>query len=87
MSPLKIFEYMSHGKPIIATDLPVIREVLEHDRNALLAPSGDLNAWEHALRRLVEDPALREHLGGGARKDFEARYSWGARSQAVLEGL
>ena len=87
MSPLKIFEYMAHGKPIVATDLPVIREVLEHERNALLAPSGDLDAWEHAARRLVDDPALRERLGGRAREDFEAGYSWRARARAVLEGL
>ena len=87
MSPLKIFEYMSHGKPIIATELPVIREVLESGKNALLAPSDDLDAWEQALRELADDPHLRRTLGDRARNDFEAHYSWDTRARAVLEGL
>lgn len=87
MSPLKIFEYMSHGKPIVATDLPVIREVLEPERNALLAPAGDLEAWERCLRRLTDQPELRQRLGQRAREDFAAHHTWSARAQAVLAGL
>jgi glycosyltransferase involved in cell wall biosynthesis len=87
MSPLKIFEYMSYGKPVIATELPVICEVLESGKNALLAPADDLGAWERALRDLADDPRLRRTLGDRARNDFEAHYSWDKRARAVLEGL
>jgi glycosyltransferase involved in cell wall biosynthesis len=87
MSPLKIFEYMSYGKAMVATDLPVIREVLESRKNALLAPAGDLDLWQQALRELADDPALRRELGDRARNDFEARHTWSARARAVLDGL
>ena len=49
MSPLKIFEYMSHKKAIIASDLPVIREVL-NERNSVLVKSDDINLWINVLK-------------------------------------
>ncbi len=87
MSPLKIFEYMSHGKPIIASDLPVLREVLENEVNALLAPPSDVDAWVTALNRLRDDRELRQRLGRQALRDFEANYTWKGRAKSVLSGL
>ncbi|CAA9369305.1 MAG: Glycosyltransferase, partial [uncultured Gemmatimonadetes bacterium] len=49
MSPLKLFEYMAAGRPIVCSDLPVLREVMEDRRNCLLAPPGDPEAWAAAL--------------------------------------
>lgn len=86
-SPLKMFEYMAAGKPIVCSDLPVLREVLEHERNALLAPPDDIAAWEDAITRLLGDEALRRRLAGNARHDLESRYTWKARARHVLEGL
>jgi len=54
MSPMKMFEYMAAGRPIVASDLPALREVLRHEENALLAPPDDPEAWIAALRRLAE---------------------------------
>lgn len=87
MSPLKIFEYMSHGKPIIASDLPVLREVLENERNALLVSPADIEAWLCAITRLRDEPELRQQLGQGALQDCTANYSWLSRARRVLEGL
>lgn len=87
MSPLKIFEYMSHGKPIIASDLPVLREVLVNESNALLVPPSDVDAWVAALSRIRQDKGLRLRLGHQARKDFEMRYTWKSRAKSVLSGL
>lgn len=87
MSPLKVFEYMAHGKPIVASDLPVLREVLAHDRNCLLVPPVDADAWGAALSRLAADPELRSRLGRCALQEFEERYTWTARADAVLAGL
>ncbi len=86
MSPLKIFEYMAAGKPIVASDLPVLREVLTDDVDALLVEPEDLDAWQRALRRLV-DPALRQRLGRRALARFEAQHTWDLRAQRVLDGL
>lgn len=87
MSPLKIFEYMAHGKPIVASDLPVLGEVLIDRRNALLVAPDAIAAWAEALVRLRDDAPLRRRLGRQARAEFEARYSWPSRARAVLEGL
>jgi glycosyltransferase involved in cell wall biosynthesis len=86
-SPLKLFEYMAHAKPIIASDLPVLREVLSEDQNALLVPPSDLEAWTHALERLRDDPKLRHRLGDTALANFEAKHTWSARADAVLSQL
>ena len=86
-SPLKIFEYMAQGRAIVAADIPVFREVLEHGRNAWLVPPGDSEAWVDAVQTLRDDPVLRERLGRTALEDFELHYTWAARAGRVLEGL
>lgn len=87
MSPLKIFEYMAWAKPILCSDLPVLREVLEHESTALLLPPEDVTAWVSALRRLQADRALRLRLGKSAHEKFLDHYTWAKRASAVLTGL
>lgn len=84
-SPLKLFEYMAAGKPIIASDLPVLREVLRPEDNALLCQSDNVEAWAQALARLRDDHGLRQRIGNAALKDFEKNYTWLARADKVLE--
>jgi glycosyltransferase involved in cell wall biosynthesis len=85
-SPLKLFDYMAAGVPIVASDLPALREVLRHEENALLACPDDPDAFAAAVRRLFVDPALAARLGRQARTDVEA-YSWDARAHALLDFL
>lgn len=87
MSPMKIFEYMAQGKPIIASDLGVLREILVNGRNCLLAAPDSIDAWESALRRLAEDPKLREALGVEAREALVKKYTWRIRASAILRCL
>lgn len=86
MSPLKIFEYMAAGRPIVASDIPAVREILTDGANALLAAPLDVEAWARALRRL-EDPVLAASIGQRARDDLEARYTWRTRAQAIIATL
>lgn len=86
-SPLKMFEYMSHGKPIIASDLPVLREVLTDGKNAVLCGPEDAAEWVRALRQLNNDTSKRRRLGEQARRDFEAEYTWSARAERILESV
>jgi glycosyltransferase involved in cell wall biosynthesis len=87
MSPLKVFGYMAAAKPILCSDLPVLREVVEDGRNGILVPSDDPEAWAAALRRLLEDGSLRARLGATAHADFLARHTWQQRASRVLNGL
>ncbi|MFC9860181.1 MULTISPECIES: glycosyltransferase family 4 protein [unclassified Streptomyces] len=86
-SPMKVFEYMSHGLPMIASDLPVLREVLQNGVNCLLRPPEDPEAWAEALGELVADGALRRRLGDEARRQVLERYTWRRRADDVLAGI
>jgi len=81
MSPLKIFEYMSHKKPIIASDLPVIREVL-NERNSILVDSEDIKLWINSIKKL-KDIKYRDSIANQALKDFY-NYSWKNRALLVI---
>ncbi|MBT8467167.1 MAG: glycosyltransferase, partial [Deltaproteobacteria bacterium] len=87
MSPLKLFEYMASGKPIVSSDLPVLREILRHGENALLVPPHDVVAWKEALEQLDSDPSLAHNLAQRARQDLTDNYTWDARATSVLRGL
>ena len=82
-SPLKLFEYMASGRPIVASDLPSTAEVLADGENTLLVPPGDPGALAGALRRLCADPALGERLAARALADVQA-YTWEARARRIL---
>jgi len=87
MSPLKLFEYMAAGKAILCADLPVLREVLQHNHNAWLVPAQNYIAWQKALERLIRDRDLRIRLGHEARRHFEELYTWRQRVRRVLNRL
>ena len=83
-SPIKIFEYMASGKPIVASQLAQLGEILTDGETALLVPPGDPIALAAALERLMGDPELGRRLGAAAQQDALARHSWSARLEAIL---
>lgn len=84
-SPLKLFEYMAAGRPLVASDLPSLREILRHEENALLVTPGDPRALAQALRRIVEDSGLAQRLAAQALQDVR-EYTWDRRAER-LEGF
>ena len=78
-SPLKLFEYMAAGRPIVASDLPAIREVLRHEVTALLVPPGNPDALASAVERLASDPSLGPALARAASAAV-LDYSWERRA-------
>ncbi len=84
-SPMKMFDYMASRRPILSSDLPVVREVLK-ETNAVLCPPEDVLAWSSALADLMADPALRQRLAALAWQDVQA-YTWEERARRALEGL
>jgi glycosyltransferase involved in cell wall biosynthesis len=87
MCPLKLFEYMASGRAIVCSDLPVLRDILTHGKNALLCDPEDTNQWVNALTRLRNDPKLRNQLGRNAYEDFKRQFSRISRAKSVLENL
>lgn len=82
-SPLKVVEYAAAGRPIVASDIGQIRELLADGASALLVPPGDPGALSRALERLAGDRALRERLGRGARAAVRGR-TWDDVADRVL---
>jgi len=82
-SPLKIFEYMAAGKPIVASSIGQITHLLDHEKTGLLVPAGDVADLAAGLLRLRREPDLAETLGRNARAEAEARHSWQDRIRTV----
>ncbi|MBI2099183.1 glycosyltransferase [Candidatus Uhrbacteria bacterium] len=81
-SPLKLFEYLASGRPVIATDLPSVREVVNAE-SACLVPAGDAAAMGRALRLLLDNEDLRRRYGGAGRAIAE-KYSWLSRGRYII---
>jgi glycosyltransferase involved in cell wall biosynthesis len=83
--PLKLLEYMAAGRAIVAPDQPNLRELLEHDRTALLFEVGDAAAQWRAIATLAGDAALRRRLGDAARRDIIRRdMTWPGQARRVV---
>ena len=80
-SPLKLFEYMSYKKPIIASDLPVIREVL-NEKNSILVKYNDIKLWISSIQKL-KNLKKRQYISNQALGDFYT-YSWKNRALLVI---
>jgi glycosyltransferase involved in cell wall biosynthesis len=85
LSPMKLFEYMACGRPILSSDLPVLGEILNPE-NAVLLPSDDVDAWVSTVQELHPSPDRCHALGDQARRDVR-RYTWKARSERILKDL
>lgn len=86
MSPLKIFEYMASGVPMVVSDFPVLREVLDESMAMLVGPD-DVSAWTQAISELAQSPDRRVLMGQLAFAAFQEHYTWLARSRHVIKGL
>lgn len=84
-SPMKMFEYMAAGRAIIASDLPVIHEVLNEEMAVFCLPE-DVEVWQKSLRELVNDPTRRVSLASAAGKAVSV-YTWTARAAHALTGM
>ena len=85
MNPIKMFEYMASGTPIVSSDLPSIREVLD-DHSALLVRPGDAQALAEGVSRILGDDALGTRLSRQARHAVTA-YTWAKRAEALLTDM
>jgi len=85
-SPLKLFEYLTTGRPIVASDSPAIREVLADRVTALLVPPGDAGALARALDELRTDAGLAASIGRAAAA-IAPTYTWDARAGRIAAAL
>jgi len=82
-SPLKLFEYLAAGRPVVASDLPSLREVLVHGQNGFLVPPDDPLKLAAALSALLDSPGRRKSLARKGRRTAQA-YTWQKRAERII---
>lgn len=85
MSPMKMFEYLGAGVPIISSDLPVLREVLLDGENCLLARPSDIDSWLAALDRIAGNPELAARIGSNAHDLYQRQHTWTRRAEKIID--
>ena len=77
-------EAMAHGRPVVASAVGGLRDLVIDGETGLLVPSGDPEALRAALERLLADSELRRRLGEAGRERARERFSWAAVTDATL---
>jgi len=85
MSPMKMFEYLASGVPIISSDLPVLREVLKDKVNCLLVDPENVDDWLNALGSLIENPDFSANLGKQGHIDYSSEHTWYQRGKRIID--
>lgn len=83
-SPLKVYEYMAAGLPVVASNVGQLTDLIDSGVNGILCPPGDSFALTNALEELWRLPALRARLGQSARKTVLHHHTWEAIAQQIL---
>ncbi len=82
--PLKLFEYLCAGLPVVATDLPSVRNIVAHEREALLFEDRNVNSLVESLSRLMTDAALAQRLASRAR-ETSFQHTWRRRGERIVQ--
>lgn len=75
-SPLKVYEYMAAGLPVIVSDIGQLTKVINHGINGFLSPAGDAMALANYLEELWRSPVLRQTMGNQAHDYVLKNHTW-----------
>jgi hypothetical protein len=81
--PIKMFEYMSANLPVIASDFPLWRDIVQRHACGLCVDPADPAAIAQAIRQVLDDPAAAQAMGQAGREAVHAHYHW-PRAEAEL---
>jgi glycosyltransferase involved in cell wall biosynthesis len=82
-APLKVLESMASGVPVLASDLPVVRELMEDGGQGLLVPPDRPGELARAVRTLLDFPERSAAMGAAGRARVEERFTWSAAGAAL----
>ncbi len=87
MSPLKIFEYMATGIPMICSDLSVLHEILEDKRNVFLCAPDNSDEWVETIRYIQDNREEAQDIANTAKAEFLSKYTWKKRSEHIADNV
>lgn len=83
ISPLKLYELLACGVPVVVTDLPGLSEIVREEDCGLVVPVGDARALAEAVRTLATDPQAAQRMGQRGYVAVHASHSWSERARAT----
>jgi len=81
-SPMKLFEYMASGRPVVASDIPSIREIVD-ETMVFFAKPDDPRSFADAIQEVLANPGEVQRRADRARQEVR-KYTWEARAQKIL---
>ena len=84
--PNKLFQYMAAGIPVVASDFPDVRRVVEGSGAGVVVDPADPHAVAAAIRRLIDDPTLARSMGAAGQRAVRERFNWQTSAQELLRG-
>lgn len=82
--PTKLFEYMAAGIPVVASDFPLLRSIIQEAGCGILVDPFDVRQIAAAINRLLTSPSEAEEMGKRGRKAVQERFSWSNEEQVLL---
>ncbi|GMT41709.1 MAG: glycosyl transferase [bacterium] len=83
-SPLKVYEYMAAGLPVVASGIGQLKILISNNVNGLLCAPGDINQLAEAILLLHDDVKLRTKLGAEARRSVINKFTWNNVVETIM---
>ena len=82
--PIKVFEYMACGIPLLASDISSIAYYINASRAGIVYEPNDAKAFANAAKRMLDDPLMRQSMSKAGRKSVERLWNWGEMEKILL---
>ena len=83
-SPLKVLEYMAAGRPVVASAIGQLNDLIETGRTGVLIPPGDTDAFTNAVAKLADNAELRRAMGAAASDEVRRLHLWTHRAKRII---
>lgn len=83
--PIKMFEYMAAGLPVVASNFPLWKEIIEENNCGFCVDPMDVVAVHKAIYKLLSNPDIGQEMGLNGRKAVSERYNWNSEEKKLIK--